>query len=439
MQTKALLIAGAGSGTGKTTVSLGLMAALKKQGLNVQGFKAGPDYIDPSLHRVVTGKPSINLDTWMMPSDFLLRSFESRAAKADISIIEGVMGLHDGRLPDASTGSTAELASVLGVPVILVINAKSMARTVAAVINGLIDFDKKVNVKGVILNNIGSPNHLDILKKAISTYCSVPVLGGVPFNTDIDIPSRHLGLFMGEEGVLKNKTDYLADMIASHIDINRLLSLSEIDIDKKELFTGSANKVQKRIAIARDKAFCFYYEDNLEILKRLGYELIFFSPMVDKALPENVDAYYFGGGYPELYADKLAENNDIKNAIRMESKKGAYIYGECGGLMYLGQSIATKDGHSYPMSGCLPYDTVMKSRFQSLGYTQVSPEDDFLFLKKGESLRGHCFHYSEMIMDKNAPVSCFYQGDPQNKAKGYRLRNTVVSYVHVHLGLHSDI
>jgi cobyrinic acid a,c-diamide synthase len=373
MKTKAVIIAGAGSSTGKTTVTLGLMAALKKRGLNVQGFKAGPDYIDPSLHRTVTEKPSINLDTWMMPSDFLLRSFESRAAVADISIIEGVMGLHDGRRPDSPEGSTAELAAVLNVPVIIVLNAKSMARTAAAIIKGLVEFDSRVNVAGIILNNIGSPNHLDILKKAISAYCSVPVLGGIPAIKDIELPSRHLGLFMGEDGVLEDKTEKLAETAANNVDLEKLLSVADTDIGDCSLFDAPPQKTKASIAVARDNAFCFYYDDNIEILKQLGYEIVLFSPLNDKTLPDS-DIFYFGGGYPELYAGALSENRELRNLIREKSRIGAYIYGECGGLMYLGQSLTASDGQRFPMCGCMPYGTIMESGLQSLGYSEVFPK-----------------------------------------------------------------
>ncbi len=433
MKTKSILIAGAGSGTGKTTVTLGLMAALKNQGHNVQGFKAGPDYIDPSLHRIVTGRPSINLDTWMMPSDFLSRSFESRAGSADISIIEGVMGLHDGREPDSPQGSTAELAAELNVPVILVLNAKSMARTAAAIINGLVEFDKRVNIKGIILNNIGSPKHLEILNKSISVYCSVPLLGGIPTVKDITLPSRHLGLFMGEDGVLENKIDRLAEIISRHVDLDKLLTVAEVDIRERSLFDNPPGKTKARMAVARDNAFCFYYDDNMDILKQLGYETVFFSPLNDRALPRDIDAIYFGGGYPELYADTLSKNTDMRNSVKKLSENGAFIYGECGGLMYLGKSITTSDEKSFSMCGCLPFRTVMKSRFQSLGYTEVSPLDDFLFIKMGKKLRGHCFHYSEMVMDNNADIQQIYSGTPAEKAKAYRVKNTVASYVHLHL------
>ena len=433
MQTKAILIAGAGSGTGKTTVSLGLMAALKKKGFKVQGFKTGPDYIDPSLHRVITGNPSINLDTWMMPFDFLSRSFESRAANADISIIEGVMGLHDGREPDSPIGSTAELAAVLEIPVILVLNAKSMARTIAAIVKGLVEFDKRVNIKGLILNNVGSPKHLDILKKAVSAYCSIPVLGGIPSVKDITLPSRHLGLFMGEDGVLESRIDRLAETISEHVDLNKILIASEMEIAENLLFDTPTESEKGTIAVARDNAFCFYYEDNFEILKQLGYSIKYFSPMEDKELPKDVDAIYFGGGYPELYAEQLSRNQELRESIKKENLNGKYIYAECGGLMYLGRTLTDADGKKHDMCGCLPYDTVMKNRFQSLGYTEIIPNDNFLFLKESKPLRGHCFHYSEMIMDKNADVESFYHGTPAEKAKGFRLKNTLASYVHLHL------
>ena len=433
MQTKAILIAGAGSGTGKTTVSLGLMAALKRKGLKVQAFKTGPDYIDPSLHKITTDTSSINLDTWMMPPGFLSRSFESRAANADISVIEGVMGLHDGREPDSPAGSTAELAASLGVPVILVINTKSMARTIAAIVNGLVEFDKRVNVKGLILNNVGSPKHLDILNKAVSAYCSIPVLGALPAVKEITLPSRHLGLFMGEDGVLEDKLEKLAETISEHVNLEEVLSISRMEIERKLLFDSPAKLEKGTIAVARDKAFCFYYEDNFEILRQLGYRICFFSPIEDKKIPRNADAVYFGGGYPELYADQLSKNIALRESIKEESLKGKHIYAECGGLMYLGRTLTDTDGKKHDMCGCLPYDTVMKKRFQSLGYTEVIPKDDFLFIKNSKPLRGHCFHYSEIIIDENTDIESFYHGTPPEKAKGYRFKNTVVSYVHLHL------
>ncbi|MBU0991465.1 MAG: cobyrinate a,c-diamide synthase [Proteobacteria bacterium] len=434
MKTKAVLIAGSNSGCGKTTVALGLMAAFRKIGLNVQGFKVGPDYIDPSLHRIITGKPSINLDTWMMPDSFLRYSFTSRASQADISIIEGVMGIYDGKKPDSGEGSTAELAEKLGIPVILVINAASMARTAAAIVKGLIDFNPKLNIIGVVLNNIGSDNHLSLLKKSIQTYCGLPVLGGIKKNTDFNIPSRHLGLFMGDEGVLPPKTiSHLAETIRTNIDLDKILSFSKISLREPSQPLLNPVQTQKRLGIARDQAFCFYYEDNLEILKQLGYELVEFSPVSDAKLPD-AEAFYFGGGYPELHAESLSNNTSMRESVRKRSHEGGVIYAECGGLMYLGQSITTIDGKEYAMSGCMNYRTQMLPSLQSLGYVEIYPEEDYFILKRGKKMRGHVFHYSDIIFDAIKPLS-FYSGNPEGKGISYKVRNTLASYVHLHFSL----
>lgn len=433
MRTKAVLIAGAGSGSGKTTLTLGLLAALRKKGLKVQGFKAGPDYIDPSLHRIVTGKPSINLDTWMMPRGFLRNTFTTNAANADVSVIEGVMGLHDGRDPDSATGSTAELAAELKVPVVLVISAVSMARTAAAVVNGLVSFDPKVRVIGVVFNHLGSPKHLALLEKAVNAYCPVPVLGGILRNQEISMPSRHLGLYMGEDGILDNdKIELLASAISSHVNVDKILSLAEMDVTSRAATPMQIKPSTDRIAVARDTAFCFYYDDNFNILKRLGYEIVFFSPLHDRYLPKNVSLVYFGGGYPELYAEDLSGNEQMRKSVLEASQNDAFIYAECGGLMYLGETLTTVEGASYPMCGCLPYATNMRKRLQSLGYTEVEFQEEFLFFKKGTQLRGHSFHYSEMIMSEDSALNNIYAGCPNEKAKGYRIQNTLASYAHLH-------
>ncbi len=434
MKTRAVLIAGAGSGTGKTTLTVGLMAALKKRGLTVQGFKTGPDYIDPSLHKIVTGRPSVNLDTWMMPRDFLLRSFSSRAVKADISVIEGVMGLYDGRDANSGAGSTAELAKLLNVPVILIVNAASMARTAAAIVQGLVNFDPDVAIMGIVFNHVGSSHHLKILKQAVAAYCSLPVLGGIFKNPDLNLPSRHLGLFMGEEGILNpEKINILEKTISENVDMAWILSKSEINVSDTPLFRPSTSPSCGLAAIAKDNAFCFYYEDNIEILKYLGYDVVFFSPLTDTRLPENAAFYYFGGGYPELYAQALSENESMRQSVLKESRDGSFIYGECGGLMYLGKSLTTADQKTYPMCGCFPYATVMHKRLQSLGYTEIELQQDFGFLKKKQSpLKGHCFHYSALIIDDNAGIENIYKGNPKGKAKGFRKNNTLASYVHLH-------
>ncbi len=438
MKTKAILIAGSNSGCGKTTVTLGLMAAFRQMKLAVQGFKAGPDYIDPSLHRIVTGQPSINLDTWMMPEDFFHHSFASHAGNTDISVIEGVMGLYDGKTADSDEGSTAMLAEKLGVPVILVINAKSMARTAAAIVKGLVDFNPRLNIIGVVLNNVGSDNHLELLKKSIKTYCGLPVLGSLKKNSHFNIPSRHLGLFMGDEGALSAETvSLLADTIQTNFDLDKILSLSEFTA--KDTALAEIDPIVKgaqrprRLGIAKDRAFCFYYQDNLTILKKLGYELVEFSPISDAKLPDNVDAFYFGGGYPELHCEALSNNKSMLQSIQQKSREGAMIYAECGGLMYLGQSIFTTDGKEYPMTGCLNYRTRMQTKLQALGYVEVAPLEDFFVLKQNKKMRGHVFHYSDIIFDADPPVS-FYSGNPARNAIGYKARNTFASFVHLHFG-----
>ena len=434
MKTKAVLIAGAGSGTGKTTVTLGLMAALSKKGLTVQGFKTGPDYIDPSLHKIISNRPSVNLDTWMMPRDFLKRSFAYRAKKADISVIEGVMGLFDGRHADAADGSTAELAKQLNVPVVLIINAASMARTAAAIVQGMVNFDPDVTLMGVVFNQVASPYHLEILKKAVAAYCTVPVLGGIFKNPDLSLPSRHLGLFMGEDGILTpEKIHTLETEVSKGLDVDGLLERAEIDIPDRPLFGPLKSETCKVAAIAKDNAFCFYYEDNIEILKHLGYDIVFFSPLKDERLPENADVYYFGGGYPELYAKALSENKNMRQSVLNHCENGAFIYGECGGLMYLGEALTTVDGTTYPMCGCFPFETAMQERLQSLGYTDVWLEEDMGFFKRTPTaLKGHCFHYSAMTVNKGVTLKNIYKGHPEVKAKGFRKKNTLASYVHLH-------
>jgi cobyrinic acid a,c-diamide synthase len=260
------------------------------------------------------------------------------------------------------------------------------------------------------------------------------VFGGIPVVRDIALPSRHLGLFMGEEGVLENRIDRLAETISEHIDLDEVLAAADMDIEDMPLFNRPSERSKGRIAVAKDNAFCFYYEDNFEILKHLGYEIVFFSPIKDRNLPENIKAIYLGGGYPELYAEKLSQNSGLRRVIKEESEKGTASYAECGGLMYLGESLTTPDGTDHQMCGCLPYKTVMRQRLQSLGYAEISPKDNFLFLRKKENIKGHSFHYSEMIMESNYGVESFYDGTPVDKARGVRLRNTLVSYVHLHLG-----
>ena len=343
------------------------------------------------------------------------------------------MGLHDGRAPDSPVGSTAELAATLKVPVVLVVPAAAMARTAAAVVNGLVDFDPKVRVIGVVFNQIGSPTHLAILEKAMAAYARVPVLGGLPKAAKVALPSRHLGLYMGQDGVLEpTKLAALEKLVAEHVRVEKILLDADIDVHPTNLLSFRPAPWAKRIAVARDKVFCFYYEDNFDVLRRLGYELVFFSPLTDTRLPENASFYYFGGGYPELYAEALSKNLPMRKAVQAASQNNAFIYGECGGLMYLGETLTTADDRTHSMCGCFPCHTAMKNKLQSLGYTEVRLQEDFLFIKQDTQVRGHCFHYSELALDHGAAVRNIYRGEPEGKAVGYRIRNTLASYVHLH-------
>ncbi len=434
MTSRAFIVAGTHSGSGKTTVTLSLMAAFRSRNCNVQGFKVGPDYIDPSLHKIITGKPSINLDSWMIPGKFLNWTFARHAKNADINIIEGVMGLYDSRTATTDDGSTAEVAKKLGVPVILVINAASMARSVAALVKGFADFDPGVNIAGVILNNVGSGRHLKFLSESVTRYCDIPVIGGFPRENNISIPSRHLGLFMGQDNVLKpGMIEKLSELARENLNLELIEKISEVSLPEcEEPAIRPIFRRPKKLAVAMDNAFCFYYRDNLDILEQLGLKLTFFSPVEDKTLPDDIHAVYFGGGYPELYAEKLAKNDGMKNSIREFHKQNGWIYAECGGLMYLGKEIENPEGITYKMCGLFPFKTRVLKKLKSLGYVEIEPVEDFLFLKKGKPVRGHEFHYSE-ISKISPDIKNIYISNPVDKSRGYRIRNTLASYAHLHL------
>ncbi|MFQ5957265.1 MAG: cobyrinate a,c-diamide synthase, partial [Candidatus Brocadiales bacterium] len=334
-----ILIAGTHSGVGKTTLTLALMAGLRKRGLDVQGFKVGPDYIDPSHHTAVTGRPARNLDTWMMGSDACLETFQRAASGADISVIEGVMGLYDGHRDGTGAGSTADLAKLLCSPVILLVDAKGLARSAAALVMGYKGFDKEVPLAGVILNNVSSEKHLQFLKVPIEKHCNLPVLGYLSRNSQLTLPERHLGLIPYGEG--KVSADFYTSLVKQleHVDIERIQEIADSSVNMpthpETIFCHPGDQVAARIALARDEAFSFYYEDNLDLLRSYGAELIPFSPLRDSTLPSDIDAVYIGGGFPELYARELELNNAMRAEIKMAADTGVVIYGECGGMMYL--------------------------------------------------------------------------------------------------------
>ncbi|MCP4627490.1 MAG: cobyrinate a,c-diamide synthase, partial [bacterium] len=314
---KGLIIAGSHSGAGKTTMTLGLMAALNRRCLKVAPFKVGPDFIDPGHHTKITGSVSRNLDGWMLPEKYNIDCFSQAVSWADIAVVEGVMGLFDGYDGKTEAGSTAQIAKKLGLPVILVIDAGSMARSAAAIVQGFERFDKDLSFAGVIFNHVGSSRHLTCLEEALPGHVTMPCLGGIPFDRGISIPERHLGLVTSDEHLLSdNAVSTLADLMDKNIDVDRLLAnLPDLNIDQPAVRAvsscGAAQTV--RIGVARDKAFCFYYKDNLDLFEKHGAELVFFSPLADDALPENITGLYFGGGYPEAFAEALAGNKSLRD------------------------------------------------------------------------------------------------------------------------------
>ncbi|OBQ54789.1 cobyrinate a,c-diamide synthase [Halodesulfovibrio spirochaetisodalis] len=433
-----IIIGGTQSGSGKTLVSLAIMTALTRRGITVQPFKCGPDFIDPGLHKAVTGNKSINLDGWMLSKDSCLATYASAmnpetGTQPDIAVIEGVMGLFDGASGSSDEGSTAQIAKWINAPVLLVIDGRSMARSFAAVAHGFTTLDPELTFAGCIANKVGSANHKSLIHEAMQTYCpDIPLTGCMPRNEEITLPSRHLGLVTAEEGVLSaERIKKLADWAEASIDFNQLLA----NLPKRTVSAETAHKPEKnvRIAVAQDTAFCFCYPDNLRLLEKNGADIVPFSPLNDHVLPENIDGMYLPGGYPELYAERLSLNATMRSAIRAFSESGKPVYAECGGFMYLTQQITT-DAATYPMCGIFNIQCTMDNRRRALGYREITTTADSILGGTGTTARGHEFHYS--FAEENAPHTSLYavtdrKGAPTSTS-GYVSNNTVGSYVHLH-------
>lgn len=391
---KGFIIAGTHSGCGKTSVALGLLAVLARKGFKVQPFKAGPDFIDPGHHSRAAGRISHNLDGWMLPGEILRDIFSRYSQDADASIVEGVMGLFDGFSALEETGSTAHLSKELNLPVILVVDASSMARSAAALVQGFCNFDPETAIAGIIFNRVGSKNHEQTLREAISLV-DIPLLGCLPRRDDIETPSRHLGLVTPEHiQDLERKYAALADWVEENLDLEMIMD-GMPDIPVPPRFDEVPMIPRTRIGVARDEAFSFYYEENLRLLHESGAELLPFSPIEDKELPEGISGLYLGGGYPELSAFDLAQNTKLRRAIAEFSASGKPVYAECGGFMYLTESIC-KDDRVFPMCGVFPFRSCMKTRFQALGYREIEISQDCILGPAGTVARGHEFHYSAL-------------------------------------------
>ncbi len=401
-----LVVAGTHSGAGKTTVALGLMAALAQRGLRVQPYKIGPDYIDPIWHTAVAGTPSRNLDLWML-SKSAIRRIASQAA--DISIIEGVMGMFDG------PGSTADMARLLEAPVVLVVDAQGMAGSVAAIVRGFESLDRRVPVAGVILNRVSGEGHYRLLQEAIDKHCRAQTLGYLLKDTQLELPERHLGLVPAHE---QNRVRDLAARLVGHLE--KTVNLDAVlKLSRQSPVCGVARELpakpqRVRIAVARDEAFCFYYEDNLALLRAEGAEIAFFSPLNDAHLPAGTSAVYFGGGFPELFEKQL------QASLLATELRGLPIYAECGGLMFL------------TMIGLIPGRVTMTERLQNFGYCEATGVGSFL-VRPGEIVRGHEFHYSTWDAEGLQPAFQVRRRRTNvERVEGYGSPTIHASYVHVH-------
>jgi cobyrinic acid a,c-diamide synthase len=395
-------------------------------------FKVGPDYIDPGLHAAACGRPSRNLDGWMCGEDRVKEGFARGCAGAELAVVEGVMGLYDGASGSMDTGSTAEIARWLGGSVILVVDARSQARSAAALVLGFTRFAPELEFGGIVFNRVGSSRHEALLREATESVPGLPpVLGCLPRDEEIIMPHRHLGLVTAAD-LQEREAIFarMADRVERHIDIDALLRRSQA---KSEDWIPAANIISKDtpIAVARDEAFCFYYPENLEMLEEAGARLIPFSPLRDNDLPEGICGIYLGGGYPELHAEALARNASLRLRIREAAASGLPIYAECGGLMYLAEEI---DGR--PMCGVIPARAAMLPRRKALGYREVTFAADTPLGPAGSTMRGHEFHYSEMKVPAAVP-RVFRLNRPGGEDlgfEGYRVDNVLGSYVHLHFG-----
>jgi len=423
-----IAIAGTHSGVGKTTIATGIMAAFRKRGLRVQGFKVGPDFIDPTFHHAATGRAGRNLDGWMLSREINLDVFARAVEEADVAVIEGVMGLFDGHSAPSLSGTTAEMAIWLDAAVVLVLDAAAMAGSAAATVHGFDTLVPELRVAAVICNNVAGAGHYAYLRDAIAARCRPTPIGYLPRDASYSIPERHLGLHLAQETLTEEHLSRLAEWVETHLDLDRLLELSALGETAADAPAPRVRKsARARIGVARDRAFCFYYEDNLDLLRDLGAELVEFSPIADGALPADLDGIYLGGGYPELHAEALSANEPMRAAMAEFVASDAPVYAECGGLMYLTQAIVDLDGRSWPMAGIFPTCARMQTGLAKLGYIEVESSAAECWLKPGERARGHEFRYSK-IDPMPASIDRVYQ-DP---AEGYRVRSTLASYVHLH-------
>lgn len=428
-----VVIAATQSGAGKTTIVTGVLGTLRKMGLEVQSYKVGPDYIDPSYHELAAGKKSHNLDTWLVTEEKITDIFTRTASGNQIAVIEGVMGLYDGGRQGIS--STAAIAKLLKAPVILVIDVKSMGESAAAIVLGYKMYDPEVNLAGVIINRVGSKTHANMVCEAIEGL-NIPVLGCIFRNPNLGLPERHLGLTPAAEHDTDKVVKEIIENIGLQVDIKRLLAFAStapsIPIAPVSLEPAASACT---IGVAQDEAFSFYYPESLDMLKQFGADIVSFSPLHDSAIPA-VDGLILGGGFPEMFAKELSQNTAMLESIRLAARKGMPIYAECGGLMYLTRHITDFSGNVYEMAGIVPATCTMETKLQTVGYVEVAAIRDHVLGCFGERMRGHEFHFSKMIPDnaQNFPWAFDFvkmrTGD--RYLGGFAVDNVLASYLHMH-------
>lgn len=435
---RGFLIAGTASGVGKTTVTLALLASMRRRHLVVQPFKGGPDFLDTGHQTRIAGRTARNIDTWMLSIDANQDVLREAARGAQAVIVEGMMGLFDGKDGGTQRGSSAEIAKLFKLPVVLVLDAAKTSQSIAATVLGFELFDPALKLAGVILNRVASERHFAMLRESIVSSCRTPVLGWLPQEPSIAISERHLGLRTSDEHYGdggEHKIERLSALAEKHLDLDTLLSLDcGFDFEQDQPTSYVPETPGLRIGVAKDNAFSFYYEDNLDLLRKNGAETVSFSPIHDASLPEDLDALYLGGGYPELYARELSTNEPMLKSVRGFASSGRPVYAECGGMIYLSKSITTTDGAVFEFAGVLPFSTEMTNKAVQFGYVTVELTRDCLLGAAGTVVRGHSFHYSR-ITEAPDTKTCYrvqYSLSKREENEGYLVSNVLASYIHIH-------
>lgn len=436
-----VVIAGERSGVGKTTVTLALLATLQRQQAAVQSFKVGPDYIDPMFHQYITRRACRNLDPVLTSEAYVDNCFHAHQQDVDYALVEGVMGLFDGASGTDDRASTAHIARLLNLPILLVLDCSRLSRSIAAIAHGYCTFDPRLQFAGLVLNRVGSDRHLDLLKSALEPI-GLPILGILQRQDEITIPDRHLGLVpTAELPELDALLDRLANLGEQCFDWATLLPLLNPNPQSPTPSPQplTPNPQSPKIAIAYDRAFNFYYADNLDLLQQLGAELVFWSPLTE-ALPSQIHGLYFGGGFPEMFAEPLSHNRSARLAVKAAIESGMPTYAECGGLMYLAEQIVDFDDRAWKMVSVLPTIARMEKRL-TLGYRRAVTQQPSPLMATGTEVWGHEFHRSAVLGRSDAPLYRIQGYDPQSpfSPEGWRVHQVHASYVHLHWGANPEI